>query len=340
MRLVRFIPDIDPIRVVGALSETMDWGQSFMGVDAYRKNSGSSGSGVKMAILDTGIDPNHQDLKPNLMGSVDFTGDNRKLHGHGSHVAGIAGAKANGTGVIGVAPDCSLYSVRVLDSNGLCPGDYSWIIRGIEWCIENGMDIINMSLGSPENPPDELRTIVSKAVNSGIIIVSAAGNEGRKDLNWPARFPEVISVAALTKDGKIANFSNTSDDIKVAAPGCDIYSCWTDGGYAVESGSSMSSPFVAGIIALMISYHRDGGDHESPLASWQDAIDHLNRFANPGNLVTQDGDPVNIGMLDFNKAMIQRINESCNDQAVMSGVPLWRVKIYEWFHSLIKKLVL
>jgi len=340
MDMVRFIPDVEPKRVVGVLSETIDWGQKFMGVDAYRTNANTTGSGVKVAILDTGVDPNHPDLKPNLVDSVDFTGDARLLHGHASHVAGIAGAKADGVGIVGVAPDCSLYSVRVLDADGLCPGDYSWIIKGFEWSIDSKVDVINLSLGSPAEPPQELRSLILKAVNSGIIVVSAGGNEGQKQLNWPARYEEVISVAALDKNGKIATFSNVGDHLTTAAPGVDIYSTWVGGGYAQESGSSMSSPFVAGIVALMLSYHRNGGDHDTPLTNYREAIVHLNVFAQPGPLVTESGDPLNIGLLNFNQVIAKSMAQNHQVEAKLEGVSKWRVDLYGWLHSILRKVII
>ena len=340
MKRIRFIPDTEPTKVVSALSETIDWGQEFMGVSSYRKSANTTGTGVKVAVLDTGIDPSHPDLRENLAGSIDFTGDSREINGHGTHCAGIIGARANGIGVVGVAPDCSLYSVRVLDSDGLCPGDFSWIINGFEWCLENEMDIINLSLGSSAEPPKRLRELVLKAVNSGIIIVAAAGNEGQKKLNWPARYDEVISVAALDKDGKIANFSNIGDGLKTAAPGCDIYSTWTNGEYAKESGTSMASPFVAGILALMLSYHRDGNDHDTPFTNWTDAISHLNTFAQPGAILTQNGDPLNIGLLNFGMAVAKRVEKYCEENAMFNGIPLWRIKIYKWAHTILRKIIL
>lgn len=340
MDKIRFIPDVAPQKVVGLLSETIDWGQKFCGVDEYRAETGSTGAGVKVAILDTGIDASHPNLQANVKGAVDFTGDSRPLHGHGTHVAGIVGAAATGVGVIGVAPSCELYSVRVLDSDGLCPGDYSWITQGVEWCIENRMDVINLSLGAPQPPPDALHAAILKAVNSGIIMVSASGNEKAKEINFPARYEEVISVAAFDKDGKVADFSNIGQGLDVIAPGVDIYSTWPGGSYARESGTSMASPFVAGLIALMIAYHRNGKDHDTPLTNWRDAIAHLESFEKPGPVVTKDGDPIGVGLLDFHKVVAQSLASSCEEDARLGGIPGWRINLFKRLNRILRKVVL
>ena len=102
----------------------------------------------------------------------------------------------------------------------------------------------------------------------------------------------------------------------------------------------MASPFVAGIIAIMLSYHRNGGDHDTPLTNWKDAIDHLNKFSQPGALVTQSGDPLPIGLLNFNKIIAKSISDSCETEAFMSGVSPWRISLYQWLHSIMRKIIL
>lgn len=175
----------------------------------------------------------------------DFTvADNHNYVANGlivsnTHVAGIVAAAADDHGVVGVAPKCELYSGRVLDNDGTCPGDYEWIINGINWAISRDVDIINLSLGSPDEPPAAIHAAIQAAVMSGILVVVAAGNDGLGSLNWPARYPECLAVAAIGPDGRLARFSNYGDGLGVAAPGVDIYSTWINGQYAKESGTCL-----------------------------------------------------------------------------------------------------
>ena len=298
---VRLIDKPQPKLVVAALSQIIDWGQTSLHVGDYQKNAKTLGEGVKVAVLDTGVDTEHPDLKPNLKAAVDFTGCGVRdtKCGHGSHVSGIiAAAGANDTGVLGVAPKCELYSARVLDDDGTCPGDYQWIIDGIHWAIAQHCDVINMSLGSPCEPPPLVHSAIQAACAAGIIVVVAAGNDGQPALNWPARYAECVAVAAIGKDGRLANFSDYGTGLAAVAPGVDIYSTWLNGQYCKESGSSMSAPFISGMIALMLSYHRNGQPHATPLVTTADAITHLRMFER-GKCVTSIGEDLGIGILDF-----------------------------------------
>ncbi|MBN1538629.1 MAG: S8 family peptidase [Candidatus Thermoplasmatota archaeon] len=213
-----------------------------------------TGSGVKVAILDTGIDKDHPDLK--YAGGVNFVPVRRRVdptnfnddNGHGTHVAGTIAAKNNEIGVVGVAPDASIYAVKVLDRTG--SGYASWIISGIEWAITNNMDVISMSLGTSEDYPP-LHTAITNAYNAGIVIVAAAGNDG-STVSYPAKYGEVIAVSATDITNTIASWSNRGAEIEVAAPGVSIKSTWNNGGYTTISGTSMACPHVTGVAALVI----------------------------------------------------------------------------------------
>ena len=239
------------------------WGVSHIGSEIVH-NNGIKGSGVKIAVLDTGIDYTHEDLDGNYQGGYDFVfndGDpfDDSSSGHGTHVAGIVAAENNGIGVVGVAPEASLYAVKVLD--GSDHGLASWIIAGIEWAVENDMDIITMSLGSgPEDPElDSLRIACTNASNAGVLLVASAGNTGGSEVTYPARFDSVIAVTATDKNDQIASFSSTGPEVELAAPGVDINSTigsmnrYTDENYWHLSGTSMAAPHVAGTAALIIS---------------------------------------------------------------------------------------
>jgi subtilisin family serine protease len=232
-----------------------------------------------IAILDTGIDLTHPDLnvyneKSFVLGTSSADDDN----GHGTHVAGIAAAKDNDIGVVGMAPGARLWAVKVLDSSG--SGSISDIIAGIDYVTEhaNEIDVVNLSFGCECNSP-ALDKAVNNAVGSGITFVVAAGN-GNKDVSMfsPANNPDVITVSAIAdSDGKcgamgastkygdddtFASFSNYGSSVDIAAPGVGILSTYKDGKYATLSGTSMASPHVAGAAALFSSAHNGSSPAE------------------------------------------------------------------------------
>ncbi|MBC7338959.1 MAG: S8 family serine peptidase [Firmicutes bacterium] len=155
-------------------------------------------------------------------------------------MAGIVAAVDNAIGVVGVAPEAWLYGVKVLDRSG--SGYYPDIIEGIQWCTDNGMQVINMSLGGPTDSP-ALHDAIIAACNRGITVVCAAGNEGPGEdtVVYPARYPEVITVAATAADDSVPDFSSRGPEVDNAAPGVSILSTWKGGGYATASGTSMAS---------------------------------------------------------------------------------------------------
>ncbi|MFC5531674.1 S8 family peptidase [Cohnella yongneupensis] len=208
----------------------------------------NKGKGVKVGIVDTGI-ARHPDLRiaggVNTLGGKSFADDN----GHGTHVAGIAAAIGTKR-IFGAAPSVKLYAVKVLDASG--EGFVSDIVEGIEWCLSRGIQVMNMSFGLSNNS-QALRAAIRRARRKGAIMVASAGNDGPSNLaiDYPARYPETIAVAATERNNKIASFSSRGRGIDLAAPGVNIYSTWLGGKYAYESGTSMSSPHVTGGAALL-----------------------------------------------------------------------------------------
>lgn len=247
---------------VYAIEETLPWGVDRIDAE-FVHAAGNKGTGVKVAIIDTGIDKDHPDLQPNIKGGVNFVAkpwwanpdpeawddDN----GHGSHVAGTVAAVDNEIGVIGVAPEAWLYGVKVLDRTG--SGYWSDVIAGIDWSVSNGMQVINMSLGA-SSAPDDVRRACDEAYAAGIVIVAAAGNNGDTDPDddviYPAKYASVIAVAATDDTDSRASWSSDGPEVELAAPGVSIPSTWKNGDYKTASGTSMASPHVAGTAALVI----------------------------------------------------------------------------------------
>jgi len=220
----------------------------------------TKGKGMTIAILDTGCDLTHPDLKDRIIGGRNFTNDDkgdkdvyRDYNGHGTHVAGTMAATENQRGVVGVAPEANLLIVKVLDKNG--SGQYDWIINGIYYAIEQQADIISMSLGGPEDV-SELHEAIQKAVEHNILVVCAAGNEGdgqdaTNEFDYPGSYNEVISVGAVNLDRRISDFSNSNNEVDLVAPGETILSTYLNGKFATLSGTSMATPHVSGALALI-----------------------------------------------------------------------------------------
>lgn len=211
----------------------------------------TQGQSVKVAVIDTGISK-HPDLR--IVRSI-TTMKGKSIHdfnGHGTHVAGTLAALNNRIGVVGVAPKLKLYSVKAFDKNG--SAYLSDIIQGVEWCIRNGIQVINMSFGSGETSPS-LIDIIRKAYGRGIVMVASAGNSGTKTdrIDYPARLPETIAVAATTRQNGIAQFSSRGPGVDIAAPGVNILSTFPVRTYKSLSGTSMAAPHVTGAVALLLS---------------------------------------------------------------------------------------
>jgi subtilisin len=222
----------------------------------------SQGEGVRVAVVDTGIDYNHPDLRANYRGGVSFVpGAITPMddHGHGTHCAGTIAAAINGAGVVGVAPAAFLYAVKVLNASG--SGQFSQIISGIDWCIKNRMHIISMSLGGG-SAPVALQNICNAAWSSGLVVVAAAGNSGTpvppgtSSVGYPAKYRNVIAVSAIDSANAIAPFSSRGPEVDVCAPGVQVLSTTKGGGYGNMSGTSMACPHVAGTAAVVWGAHR------------------------------------------------------------------------------------
>lgn len=243
--------------------QVIDWGVSL--VQSPQMWALTRGGGIKIAIMDTGVDFEHPDLAPNFVKGVNFTtsdaNDHMDRQGHGSHCAGVAAGCDNDFGVVGVAPAASLYSIKVLGDNG--SGSIQAIIKGIDWAIAEGIDILSMSLGASQDPGAPLHDAIKRARAAGIILIAASGNENTH-IGWPAAYDEVISVGAIDQGFNRASFSNFGDSLDVVAPGVDILSTYPGNRYARLSGTSMATPIVTGIVALVQAYARKSGFKATP----------------------------------------------------------------------------
>ncbi|WP_152394028.1 S8 family peptidase [Paenibacillus guangzhouensis] len=215
----------------------------------------SLGQGIRVGIIDTGIGPSTDLLVYGGINTINNKKSFRDDNGHGTFVAGITAARGKRNMIAGAAPYAKLYSIKALDASG--SGFVSDIIEGVEWCIQHRIRIINMSLGLNQ-PSPALRRVVRKANRKGIVIVASAGNGGKSagGIDEPAKYPEVIAVAASNKRNKIANFSSRGKGIDLTAPGANIVSLKIGNGTTTGSGTSFSAPHVTGSSALLLRINR------------------------------------------------------------------------------------
>ena len=214
-----------------------------------------TGRGIKVAVFDTGIDLNHNELS--VAGGISFVEGVTSYNddnGHGTAMAGIIAAGLNGQGIAGIAPDVELYSVKVLDKDGM--GRYSYIIQGIEWAIANGINVISLSLGSNQYS-QILEEAINLAVENNILIVAAAGNGGANNIMYPAAYPQVICVGATNGNNTLATFSNYGFQLDLVAPGTSIVTTGRNNTEVTIDGTSPATQHVAGMAALLWSADRN-----------------------------------------------------------------------------------
>lgn len=276
------IPDYKPVSTAQAL---------FIDVDSlihlsYAKTFTKGQKEIKVAVLDTGVNMSHKELQGKLGKGADFVnlegidtsefiGDIKDYDdvpedevGHGTHVSGIIAARGEDMNE-GVCPACTIMPVRVLatmKSNGrlVGAGIIDNINNGIKWAVDNGANVINMSLGIKHTGgglPHE--DVIRYALTKNVTIVAASGNDGSPEKYYPGALPGVIAVGATDDKGQVTSFTSYGANISVVAPGLNIYSCYANHGYAYASGTSQASPFVTGAIGLMKSYAFETGAHLS-----------------------------------------------------------------------------
>jgi subtilisin len=316
----------------GDLEYDNAWGVRHIGTKRVH-DSGDWGEGVKVAIIDSGIDYVHYDLSGpqpvypefngNYRGGWDFVNNDADPiddNGHGTHVAGILAADKNGYLVVGVAPQVELYSLKVVDASG--NGEYSSVIAALQWAVDHGIDVVNMSIGGHE-ASQALADAVEAAYRAHVLMVAAAGNVN--PMSWqevwygcpvvyPAAYPHVLATTYTNPTDSLTGFSCTGPEVDFAAPGDQVFSPVPVGtcmfcspyGYQALSGTSMASPHLAGVVALVLSHgiRDDNGDG----LLFDEVKAHLCATTDPGGRIPTT-DPrypswYGCGVIDAGKALV------------------------------------
>ncbi|MFL5919515.1 MAG: S8 family peptidase [Gaiellaceae bacterium] len=275
-------------------AQTIPYGISLVNATSSSTAAGNGSgtvSGVDVYVIDTGVDTAHPDL--NVVQYASFAkggGRGGDCNGHGTHVAGTIAAKDDTQGVVGVAPGAAIHAVRVLNCQG--SGQWSWIINGINWVTANhaARSVANMSLGGPVN--QAVDDAVRNSANAGVFYAVAAGNDGANACNQtPARAGAgsnngIATVAAIDSTSREASWSNYGSCVDIWAPGVNVYSTWTGGGYNTISGTSMASPHVAGGGALYLSH--GGASAAAVEAALTSAATHTGISSKDGREITRE----------------------------------------------------
>lgn len=274
---------------INDLSNT--WGVEYIG-GAYTLADGLGGAGVKVGVIDTGLDYNHPDLAGLYQGGWDFVNNDADPFDdnfHGTHVTGTIAAQENGVGVVGVAPDVEIYALKGFNAAG--SGQTSDLIAAVDWTTTNNMDVVNNSWGGGGSTTLEAAFDASR--DAGVIHVCAAGNNfGWFGVSAPAKYSSTYAISAIDSSGRIAAFSDRGRQIDFAAPGVNVNSTNLGGGYRTADGTSMASPHAAGVVALVLAH---------------------------GNLTDQDGDGVLFGEVRTRMAKV----------AIETGTP-GKDDLYGW----------
>lgn len=235
----------------------------------------STGKDCVVAVIDTGCDMNHPDLKENLLPGanvIDLNKSPQDDNGHGSHVCGTIAGMNNSLGVVGIAPETKIFPIKALDSRG--NGTLGHLLIAIEIAIKEKVDFITMSLGSP-NTNNDLQKLLNEANKKGIISFCAAGNSGENiDIMYPARYDSVISIGAVDESLNRTDFTCSGDSLDFLAPGHNIISTIPNG-YATMSGTSMSNPFAVGCACLLLDFNKRS--NKFSLKNIDDYIDVLKK---------------------------------------------------------------
>lgn len=283
------LPTLKPEYVFQAMSEVYDWGLRDLHIPDIHKET--MGEGIVVAVIDSG-QSEHFEVVNNILGGKNFSDSPVVVdkNGHATFVSGIIAAEKNNEGVIGIAPKSKIYFIKAMDDAGR--GGPAQLVQAVEWAIKQKVDIISISAGMFVDFKPLLES-VKKAYNKNIIIVAAAGNTGTRhyDVAYPARYSEVIGVAAYDIKHQIAKFSSRGINVSFAMPGVDIYSTWLDNQFVKNNGTSFSAPMLSGICALILAKHRKlGNKSKTPCDTPKQMLEHLIKYS-----IDLDGDKESSG---------------------------------------------
>jgi len=269
---------IAEIRLLGRTqpAQTIPWGiNRIHAPDAWPT---SKGVGVQVAVLDTGVQKDHVDLYVNIKWGISVIGDKESMdyrdwkdkNGHGTHVTGTIAAVNNEIGVVGVAYNIEVYAIKVIGDSG--SGTWQDAADGVYWAMKGPDGIVDKDgdgkvAGDPDDDAAEVISMsfggfgydqgfydaLKAAYNAGIVLVAAAGNEGDSGVTYPAKYPEVIAVAATDENDNVPSWSSKGSEVELAAPGVNVLSTYRNNWYAYGSGTSMAAPHVSGTVGLMVS---------------------------------------------------------------------------------------
>jgi hypothetical protein len=260
------------------------------------ENRSEWGRGVKVAVLDSGVDGNHPSLADAKLTSIDLVGGSHgpdgAYLGHGTAIASLIAGTVDGSP--GLAPEAEILSIRVLDGEG--SGDSFTVARGIVEAADRGADVINLSLGS-DTSSQVLQNAVAYAREKGSLVVAAVGNDGTRGVTFPARYEGVVGVTSVDAKGRQSSFANYGEEVDIAAPGVDVYAAWAGDGLVSFSGTSSSAGFVSGALAAEIS--------RNPGMTSDQVVDLLYEYANeaekPGTDILTGKGILNIGRIENRK---------------------------------------
>jgi len=334
------LPPYKVEHVVAAFSEVKGWGIQQMNVpDTWEKTQGED---VTVLVIDTGY-ADHIDLENNMIKEqsrsfIPYEQDIVDFNGHGVHCCGVIAAEHNGIGMVGVAPKAKIITAKALDRNG--SGSMKALEDSLEYAIQIKPDIVSMSLGAPSSTR-KIHNLIKELYAMNIPVICASGNSGRSnDVNYPAKYPETIAVTAFDKRGRPARFNSTGPQVDFAGPGVDIYSTWINNTYSSISGTSMACPFIAGIVALMISKHRKNlaKGIDSDCQTIEQIKEHLIKYSNRNGIVGRD-DTWGYGIVDVPKLIRALKHEDFVDWSEEAPLlpkvelPSLFERIINWFRS-------
>lgn len=271
------LPTLIPEMVLQQMSEVYDWGLLDLNIPDIHKET--LGQDIKIGIVDSGKSE-HFETEKSFADARNFTDmpQVEDKNGHNTFIGGLISAEKNNEGVIGVAPLSKIYYAKAMDDAGR--GNPSAMVNAINWLISEKVDIISISAGMFFDF-QPLHQAVKLAHSKNIIIIAAAGNTGNRyyDVAFPARYPEVIGVAAYDQKHEVAPFSSRGVNVSFALPGVDVYSTWLNNQFVKCSGTSFAAPILTGICALILSKHRNTPNTKTPCETPKQMMEHLEKYS-------------------------------------------------------------